>query len=328
MARNFWYLGFAEGILWFTSGQQRVRHLSFTIPSRFLSLEMDKIRIVGVPEHFNFPWIKTVEEQALQEMDISLEWKDEPKGSGAMNKALREGQADVAIILTESFIKDKIEGNPAKIIGYHVATPLLWGIHVSSQFQVNHVEEISNKPFLISRYGSGSHLMAFLLAEKNKWDMVQLHFEEVGDLDGALKAMQTATPKIFLWEKYTTIPYVKKGIINRVGEIPTPWPCFVVVASPEALACPGEPLKKLMAAVYSQSTLLQHDPDLPNLLSTKYGIELGDIQEWLQQTHWANHNEMEKKDLTQTMDTLKNLGLISSTVPLDELVEKKLVNLV
>lgn len=289
---------------------------------------MDKIRIVGVPEHFNFPWIKTVEDQPLQDINISLEWNDEPKGSGAMNKAIREGQADVAIILTESFIKDKIEGNPAKIIGYHVTTPLRWGIHVSPQFKVNHLEEIRNSPFLISRYGSGSHLMAFLLAKENNWDISQLQFEVVGDLDGALSAIQAETPKIFLWEKYTTMPHVKKGILNRVGEIPTPWPCFVVVASPEVIACPGEPLKKLMAAVYSNSSKIQHSPDLPALLSTRYGIEPEDIQEWLKQTQWAFQNEMEKSGLTQTMKTLIKLGLISSTVPLNELVEKKLVNLI
>lgn len=321
-------MSFAEGNFWDVSKQQSAWDNSFSIPSRFLSLEMDKIRIVGVPEHFNFPWIKTVEDQPLQDMNISLEWEDEPKGSGAMNKAIREGQADVAIILTESFIKDKIEGNPAKIIGYHVASPLLWGIHVSSQFQGYHLEEIRNSPFLISRYGSGSHLMAFLLAKENNWDTSKLQFEVVGDLDGALSAMKADTPRIFLWEKYTTMPYVKKGILNRVGEIPTPWPCFVVVASPEAISFPGEPLKKLMGAVYSNSSKIQHSPNLASKLSTKYGIEPEDIQEWLRQTRWAIQNEMEKAGITQTMETLLKLGLISSTVPLEELVEKKLVNLI
>lgn len=308
--------------------QQSDRPFSFTIPFGFLYLEMDKIRIVGVPEHFNFPWIKTVEEQPLKEMNISLEWRDEPKGSGAMNKAIRDGQADVAIILTESFIKDKIEGNPGKIIGYHVATPLRWGIHVSSQFKVNHLDEISDSPFLISRYGSGSHLMAFLLAKENNWDASQLQFEVVGDLDGALLAMQADSPKIFLWEKYTTMPYVKKGILDRVGEIPTPWPCFVVVASPDVIARPDQAIKKLMSAVYANSSEIQQNPDLPLTLSTKYGIDEDDIMEWLKQTQWTKQNEIEKSGLMGTMETLLKLGLISTTVGMDELVENKLVNLI
>ncbi len=131
---------------------------------------MDKIRIIGVPEHFNYPWLKIIEEQPFKTYGTLLEWTDEPKGSGAMNKALREGKADVAVILTESFIKDRIEGNPGKIIGYHVQSPLIWGIHLSSQFADISLDELSDVPFAISRYGSGSHLMAFLLAQKMGWD--------------------------------------------------------------------------------------------------------------------------------------------------------------
>jgi len=95
---------------------------------------MDTIKIAGVPEHFNFPWTETVKEQPFKEEGILLEWTDEPRGSGAMNQSLRDGQADMAVVLTESFIKDKVAGNPGKIIGYHIQSHLIWGIHVSSKF--------------------------------------------------------------------------------------------------------------------------------------------------------------------------------------------------
>lgn len=289
---------------------------------------MNKIRIVGVPEHFNFPWIKTVEEQPFFEDGILLDWKDESKGSGAMNKAIRDGEADVAIILTESFIKDKIEGNPGKIIGYHVKSPLLWGIHISSQFQIKEMDELKNAPFLISRYGSGSHLMAFLLVRDNNWDPNQLQFEVVENLEGAIEALDVASPRIFLWEKYTTMPLVKQGVFKRVGEIPTPWPCFVMVASPEAIATYPQQLKKLIDLVYEKSSSLRETEDLPQQLNEIYNIALADINEWLTQTQWATTGEIQKSSLEETMNTLKALKLIPGKIAVEELVDQGFVTLI
>src|SRR5690606_7819107 len=211
---------------------------------------------------------------------------------GAMNQSLRDGQADMAVVLTESFIKDKVAGNPGKIIGYHIQSPLIWGIHVSSKFPYESEKDLPNYPFLISRYGSGSHLMAFLLARRNKWDPGQLNFEVVGDLHGAKIAMEGPDPKIFLWEKYTTMPLVKQGLFNRPGEIPSPWPAFVIVASPKAIDKFSQQLREIRDRVYLKSKDLPNMPDFPQRLSRLYGIDLTDIREWLSQTRWATSDVM------------------------------------
>jgi len=289
---------------------------------------MDKIRIIGVPEHFNFPWLKVVEAQPFKAQNVLLEWTDEPKGSGAMNKALREGAADLAVVLTESFIKDRIEGNPAQIIGYHVQSPLVWGIHISSQHADRKLEDLSDVPFAISRYGSGSHLMAFLLAQQMGWDTSRLRFELVGDLTGAKAALEVEEPKMFLWEKYMTKPLVDEGLFHRVGEIPTPWPCFVMVASPDAVKNHPDLLKRLRDLVYEQSSNLLEGGQLPQLLSQKYGILEEDINAWLSQTQWAQQALVPIESLTATMDTLKSLELIKETVPTEDLVHRDFVKLI
>ena len=289
---------------------------------------MEKIRIIGVPEHFNFPWLKVVEEQPFKAHDLLLEWTDEPRGSGAMNKALREGAADVAVILTESFIKDRIEGNPGKIIGYHVQSPLIWGIHLSARFADKTWEELSDVPFAISRYGSGSHLMAFLLAQKMGWDTSKLQFELVGDLQGAKAALNSSEPKMFLWEKYMTKPLVDQGLFHRMGEIPTPWPCFVIVASPNVLENHPDIIKQLRDSVYKKSSDLLDCGQLPQLLSQKYGILEEDIKAWFSQTEWAKQAVIDTATLTGTMDTLKTLQLIQETVPAGNLVDTDFVKLV
>ena len=50
---------------------------------------MIKIRIGGVPEHFNLPWHLAIEDGMFAHHGIDLEWIMFPEGTGAMNKALR-----------------------------------------------------------------------------------------------------------------------------------------------------------------------------------------------------------------------------------------------
>lgn len=288
---------------------------------------METIRIIGVPEHFNFPWLKVVESQPFVDEDIKLAWENESRGSGEMNRAIREGNADIAIILTESFIKDKIEGSTGSIIGFHVQSPLVWGIHLSGKSKVQDFSEVKNAPFLISRPGSGSHLMAFLLAERENINRNDLEFEIVGNLEGAKKAFQSSIPKIFLWEKYTTKPLVDKGAFKRIGEIPTPWPCFAIVASEEVLKNHAPMVEKLRNAVYEKNKTLDSEPDITRTLSEYYGIQQADIEAWMSQTEWADTADIKRKSLEDTMETLKRLGLITKTVSPEYLVSGQLMNL-
>lgn len=286
---------------------------------------METIRIIGVPEHFNYVWENVVESQPFLTEEIKLEWQNESRGSGEMNKAIREGNVDLAIVLTESFVKNKIEGNPGSIIGFHVKSPLIWGIHVSGKSKVTELGELKNAPFLISRFGSGSHLMAFLLAEREKWDLSSLEFEVIGNMEGAKKSFISEIPKTFLWEKYTTKPLVDKGSFKRIGEIPSPWPCFVIVASEEAIQKHREILRKLRDLVYEKSKTLLADPDFPTQLSQKYGILVEDVQAWLQQTQWAEDSKIDLEVFETTMNILKRLGLIQKKISPSDFVFKPLL---
>ncbi len=281
----------------------------------FLSLSMEKITITGVPEHFNFPWLNLVESQPFLEDDFQLVWEDEPRGSGAMNKAIREGNADLAIILTESFVKDKIEGNPGKIIGFHVDSPLVWGIHVPAKSALQHPAELRNVPFLVSRLGSGSHLMAFLLASEQGWDTGSMDFEIIGNLEGAIKSFKSNNPKAFLWEKYTTQPLVTKGWFRRIGEIPTPWPCFVIVASENFLAKHPDLADRLLEEIYRTNARLMADKEaIVSPIANRYQLEATDVKEWLRQTRWATSPEIAQSHLQKTMDILAQVKLIQKKV--------------
>ncbi|MFD2037450.1 ABC transporter substrate-binding protein [Belliella marina] len=288
---------------------------------------MKKITITGVPEHFNYPWLKIVDQQPFLDEGYELIWQEESKGSGAMNKALREGNTDIALVLTESFIKDRIEGNPSKIIGLHIASPLNWGIHLSAKSKEESLGELSQAPFLISRFGSGSHLMAFLLAKQQGWDTSKLNFEVIDNLEGAKKAFENEEAKMFLWEKYTTKPLVDAGQFKRVGEIPTPWSCFVIAATENSLKENGLIIKKIRDMVYEFAIQMVKTDGFSEILSLRYGISHSDIQQWLTQTKWATDNGITKKELAETMDILFGLGLINEKVLVENLIDPKSVEL-
>lgn len=245
---------------------------------------MKTLRITGVPEHFNFPWKKVVASQPLKKDGIILQWTDETRGSGQMNKDLREDSTDLAIVLTESFIKDFEAGNPSKMIGFHVKSPLNWGIHISGGSEVNSLEEIIDPTFLISRIGSGSQLMSYVLAKREGWDANKLKFKIVNNLPGALEEMTPNKPEMFLWEKYTTKPWVDSKQMKRIGEVPSPWPCFAIIATNKALEKFGEVLFQLRNLVYHESKKIQSSTTAIEEISKNYELNTSDVKDWFSQT--------------------------------------------
>ncbi len=271
---------------------------------------MKTIRITGVPEHFNYPWLEVIKEQPFLSEGYELEWIEEPKGSGPMNQAIRKDETELALILTESFITDKAAGNPGKIIGMHVESPLVWGIHVSSKSELYHLEDVTLPEFLISRFGSGSHLMAFLLAKREGWKQEQLDFAVINDLAGAKETFEQLSNSLFLWEKFTTKPLVDIGLFRRIGEIPTPWPCFAIVASAQSLKNNLEIILKIREKVYEKSAYLITNPETVSHICKAYHIEKADIESWYAQTRWATSSKIEDEKIIEAIQILTELNLI------------------
>ncbi|WP_057936680.1 type 2 periplasmic-binding domain-containing protein [Algoriphagus resistens] len=279
---------------------------------------MKTLRITGVPEHFNFPWIKVVKAQPFEKDGVSLQWSDESRGSGQMNKDLREDKTDIAIVLTESFLKDFEAGNPSKMIGFHVKSPLIWGIHISGTSPVNSLQEITSPSFLISRPGSGSQLMSYVLAKREGWDSTGLDFKTVSNLPGALEVMTPEKPEMFLWEKYTTKPWVDSNQMKRIGEVPSPWPCFAIIATDKALDRFGELIFQLRDMVYQSSEDLQSSDSVIDEISKHYGLDRNDVSEWFMQTTWAVDGTISRTQLIKSMTIMKELGIITEEIPLED----------
>lgn len=271
---------------------------------------MKTVKIVGVPEHFNLPWHLAIEEGAFEDRGIHLEWTDVPEGTGKMCQLLQDGETDLAIILTEGLVKSISQGNPSKIVQEYISSPLLWGIHVTNNSKRTSIETLEKDKIAISRMGSGSHLMAYLHAQNQGWDTDTLQFEIIDNLDGAVKNLSEGSDAYFMWEHFTTKPLVDKGIFKRLGDCPTPWPCFVIAATNAFLETNGELLKHIQEVINTYTIEFKQIPSIDRTLANRYRQQLEDIQDWLSKTTWGQ-NQMTIKILDEVQNRLLSLQLIN-----------------
>ena len=270
---------------------------------------MKTIRIAGVPEHFNFPWLLSIENGEFETENIDLEWIDVPEGTGKLCQMLRNSETDIAVILTEGIVKDIIAGNPSKIVQVYVKSPLIWGIHVAAKSKYKNLADLENTKAAISRLGSGSQLMAYVNAHNQGWKTDDLQFEIVNTIDGAVESLTNGTADYFMWERFMTKPLVDKGIFRRIEDCPTPWPCFVIAVREDILENNLEIIAKILEII-NQTTLEFKDiPSIDRSLAETYQQKTKDIQEWLSLTEWSQE-PLSEQMLNIVQNQLLELGLI------------------
>jgi len=280
---------------------------------------MKTVKIIGVPEHFNFPWHLAIEEGAFEERGIDLTWTDVPEGTGRMCNLLDTKETDLAIILTEGIVKSITEGNHVKIIQEYISSPLLWGIHVDANSSYKSLEELKNTTAAISRFGSGSHLMAYVHAKDIGWNPENLKFNLVNNLDGAIESLATGNADYFMWEHFTTKPLVDGGIFRHLGDCPTPWPCFVLAGTDKFLSENKNLVKHIQEVINTYTIEFKQIPSIDRTLANQYQQKLMDIKEWLQITEWSQQ-QLPEQTLNKVQDTLKELKLINSSIPTSDIL--------
>ena len=271
---------------------------------------MINLKVGGVPEHFNYPWYITLKNKEYTKHNINLRWQDFHGGTGQMCKALREGTVDIAIVLTEGIIKDIAAGNPSKIVQTYVKSPLIWGIHVAAKSSFKSISDLENATIAISRYGSGSHLMAIVNAYNQGWDISNLKFNVVKDLQGGIDALSNGSADCFMWEHFTTKPYVDNGIFRRIDDCPTPWPCFVIAVRNEILNQNPEAVKNVLNVINETTKYFKKIKGIDVILAKRYEQQLEDIKEWLSITEWNDGKPITSNLITRIQNKMITFNVI------------------
>lgn len=286
-------------------------------------MQSKTIRLGGVPEHFNLPIHLAIADGSFESRGVKIEWQTCKGGTGQMTKALETGELDACILLTEGIIKAIIAGNPSKIISGYVNTPLIWGIHtgVNNSLQAHH--EIYDKQYAISRFGSGSHLMAIVDANFKDRQLSDEQFTVIKNLDGALTALDTLETDVFYWEKYTTKPFVDSGQLRRIGEFVTPWPCFMIAATKDILAREPDTVIRMLRTIHDSCDRFMQTDDSIELVVKRYQQNRKDVARWFHTTEWAIHGWVSDKMLRSVVHNLKVAAIVEETAAIPELVWKR-----
>jgi ABC-type nitrate/sulfonate/bicarbonate transport system substrate-binding protein len=281
---------------------------------------MTTIKIAGVPEHFNLPWHLAIENGDFEKENIDLQWTDVPEGTGKMCQMLRDGETDIAVILTEGIVKDIISGNPSKIVQVYVESPLIWGIHVAANSNYKTLADLENKKVAISRLGSGSQLMAYVNAKNQGWKTDNLQFEVINTIDGAVEALTKGTADYFMWERFMTKPLVDKGVFRRIDDCPTPWPCFVIAVREEVLENNPTIISKILEIINQTTEEFKDIPSIDKTLASNYDQKIEDIQEWLSLTQWSQ-KPLSAEMLNKVQNQLFQLKIIEKKGTFEDIVK-------
>jgi len=275
--------------------------------------ELVPIRVAGVPEHFNLPWMLALERRSFVRAGLDVQWRTVPEGTGAMCNLLDEGAVDVALLVTEGAVRYLLNGGKAKIISSYVDTPLTWGVHVGAGTEVRTPEDLSGVPYAISRPNSGSHLAALAYAHEHGRTIVESDLLIVNDLKGAEEGMQQPDPVAFLWEKYTTKPLVDKGVFRLVDEFRTNWPAFMVVATTKFTEEHGSDLERMLKVIRDQAAGLMTKRTAPEMVAHRYGLSVEDAKAWFADVRWNTGAQVDPKVLEQVAKQLQLAGMPGSS---------------
>jgi len=278
------------------------------------------MRVGGVKEPFNLPWIKAFEADAFRHLDLEVSFTYFDGGTGELIGALEDKTIDLATVLTEGAVTAIANGSACRLHSAFTTTPLRWGVHVKAGAKQDKVSELKGKKFAISRFGSGSELMAYVLADEQGWNLKDNQFVVVGGVDGAVEALPKGKAHIFLWERFVTAPLVKKGIFKRVGELPTPWPAFYTAGGPGMVEHNREFIDEVVDIVLGFAAQLKADTDgTITEIVDRYGMGRRDARTWLKGVEWPDTVMVDDDVLFTTMQKMVDLGRIETRVPVSSL---------
>ena len=283
---------------------------------------MIKIRVGGVPEHFNHPWHLAINENLFSGLGIEIEWITYSGGTGAMTQALRNNEVDVCIVLTEGIIKEIIDGNPSKIVSHYVDSPLVWGIYSGIENSLSNPQKIFSKSIAISRIGSGSHLMPQIHSHASGEEIMASQFKVVNNLEGAINSLAKLETDVFYWEKFTTKPLVDKGLFKKISEFTPPWPCFVVVGTNSIIDSHGEELKQVLNIIQKRAAEFAKHSENVKVISRNYKFQEKDAKEWLSAVKWSLSPKVNYEMLEGVLHELEKCNMLenSAKINVDQLI--------
>ncbi|KAG1047882.1 hypothetical protein G6F43_009695 [Rhizopus delemar] len=279
------------------------------------------IRIGYVPEHFSTPLYIARDNGYFKETGVNVELVLCPGGTGEMTSKLQDRSIDLAIALTEGLVAGISKGQDwYKIVGTYVDAPLCWALSAGKESEHDSIETLRNSNCAISRYGSGSHIMAYVLADQRKWlekDKKPFEFNVLNNFKAMRDAVNEKKSDYFMWETFTTKPYHDSGEVKRIGQITPPWPAFLFAAHTDLLADKVKELKNVLGAIQRATTQFMEEKDDASVekVIEILGYPKEDVSSWFETVHYApKHHQVSRNAIEVTLSTLLKADVINEPI--------------
>lgn len=270
------------------------------------------LRVAGVPEHFNLPWHLAEEQGLFAKHGVQVEFVVVKEGTGAMIQAAAENRVDVIVALTEGLVASIAKGSDLRLLGTYVSSPLCWAVVSGAHTAIQSIDDLRGGTIAISRYGSGSHLMACVLAVQRGWDpSTDLKFVVAGDFKSLRAAVNNGTADAFMWETFTTKPFCDSGEVRRVGDITTPWPCFMLAARQEVVTRELDRMQRCFAAVHEAAEYFHREhAAMPAIVAQRFQLQPADAAQWYSTVRIAAEKFLSEAALTQAVAALISAAIL------------------
>ncbi|KAG8824382.1 hypothetical protein FRC19_001898 [Serendipita sp. 401] len=305
------------------------------------------LRIGYIREHFASPLLQFAADDGGKTFTLV----ECPGGTGQVISAFKANEIDIGVALTDALLAGIANGNQDyKMIGQYVATPLNWAVTVGKDSKYTKLEELRGTVMGISRIGSGSQTMAAVMAMQQGWysDVEKKHVEipkvQVNNnIDGLIRSVNDGSTSAFMWEWFTTKPFVDQGLARFIGSVPTLWPCFALaghvertppVEVREFLSSLSVYVRRFAAglqqsgpfnvggsATMSTTTTGEESPSVPMVsdeekanvkyIMETFGYEEGDVREWLGTVGYPDDVAvLDLQVVVKTLDIMTQAGVV------------------
>jgi len=193
-----------------------------------------------------------------------------------------------------------------------------WAISTGAKRAVNSVSDLKNGKIGVSRIGSGSYVMGFVLADQQGWltssNPSPFKVVPLQTFEKLRNGVNDSSADFFMWEHFTSKRYYDNGEIKRIGEIYTPWSSWKIVASTKITegSSPDPRLDDLFEKINQGVEYFgKHQAEAVQYISTALDYSSEDAKEWLKTVQFAtNVKGVDLKVIQKTVDILMKSGVM------------------
>lgn len=169
----------------------------------------------------------------------------------------------------------------------------------------------------VSRIGSGSYVMGFVLADQQGWLSDNVSFADtvvLQNFENLRSAVNSGEADFFMWEHFTSKKYYDSGEIRRVGDIYTPWSSWKIVASTKLAS--GSALDSRVKTLFGKLDqgirhFNENQDEAIRYISSELGYTEPDAREWLKTVRFPAKTEGVKDEVVRDcIGVLRKAGVL------------------